>query len=138
MGIGGSATATLIANGVSLVALLLYIYGRDLPIRLRGAELGYIRPDPALLRTILVKGVPMGLQMLVVSTSALAMIGLVNRYGTSTTAAYGAANQLWTYVQMPAMAVGAAVSAMAAQNIGAGAGTGWGGSPVSASSPTWP
>ena len=121
MGIGGSATATLIANGVSLVALLLYIYGRDLPIRLRGAELGYIRPNSALLRTILVKGVPMGLQMLVVSTSALAMIGLVNRYGTSTTAAYGAANQLWTYVQMPAMAVGAAVSAMAAQNIGAGA-----------------
>ena len=121
MGIGGSATATLVANSVSLVALLLYIYRRDLPIRLRGAELGYVRPDPALLRTILVKGVPMGLQMLVVSTSALAMIGLVNRYGTSTTAAYGAANQLWTYVQMPAMAVGAAVSAMAAQNIGAGA-----------------
>ena len=120
MGIGGSATATLIANGVSLVALLLYIYGRDLPIRLRGAELGYIRPNSALLRTILVKGVPMGLQMLVVSTSALAMIGLVNRHGTTTTAAYGAANQLWTYVQMPAMAVGAAVSAMAAQNIGAG------------------
>jgi len=28
--------------------------------------------------------------------------------------------QLWTYVQMPAMALGAAVSAMAAQNIGAG------------------
>ena len=28
--------------------------------------------------------------------------------------------QLWTYLQMPAMALGAAVSAMAAQNIGAG------------------
>ena len=28
--------------------------------------------------------------------------------------------QLWTYLQMPAMAIGAAVSAMAAQNIGAG------------------
>jgi Na+-driven multidrug efflux pump len=28
--------------------------------------------------------------------------------------------QLWTYVQMPAMALGAAVSAMVAQNIGAG------------------
>ena len=27
--------------------------------------------------------------------------------------------QLWTYIQMPAMAIGAAVSAMAAQNIGA-------------------
>lgn len=120
LGIEGSALATLIANSVSFAALLVYIYAKDLPIRLRGAELRYILPDRALLRTIVVKGIPMGLQMLVVSTSALAMIGLVNRHGTTTTAAYGAANQLWTYVQMPAMAVGAAVSAMAAQNIGAG------------------
>ena len=28
--------------------------------------------------------------------------------------------QLWTYIQMPAMAIGAAVQRMAAQNIGAG------------------
>lgn len=120
LGIEGSATATLIANTVSFAALLAYIYAKDLPIRLRGPELAYLMPDRALLRTIVAKGVPMGLQMLVVSVSALAMIGLVNRHGTTTTAAYGAANQLWTYIQMPAMAVGAAVSAMAAQNIGAG------------------
>jgi putative MATE family efflux protein len=119
-GIAGSALATLIANLAGLIGLVAYIYARDLTVRLRGAELRYILPDPALLRTILGKGVPMGLQMLVVSSSALIMIGLVNRFGTVTTAAYGAATQLWTYVQMPAMAVGAAVSAMAAQNIGAG------------------
>lgn len=120
MGIEGSAVATLISSTIALGVLLVYIYKRDLLIRLRGRELGYILPDPALLRTIFAKGVPMGLQMLVISTSALAMIGLVNRQGTATTAAYGAANQLWTYIQMPAMAVGAAVSAMVAQNIGAG------------------
>ena len=62
----------------------------------------------------------MGLQMIVISRSALALIGLVNREGVDTTAAFGVAMQLWTYVQMPAMALGAAVSAMAAQNIGAG------------------
>ena len=120
LGIEGSALATLIANCVSLLAMVGYIYGKDLVIRLRGNELHYLVPQRDLLRTIIVKGLPMGLQMLVVSTSALAMIGLVNRHGTVTTAAYGAANQLWTYIQMPAMAVGAAVSAMAAQNIGAG------------------
>ncbi len=120
LGIEGSALATLIANTSALVALVSYIYTKDLPIRLRGAELRYFLPERTLLKTIVVKGFPMGLQMLVVSTSALAMIGLVNRHGTATTAAYGAANQLWTYIQMPAMAVGAAVSAMAAQNIGAG------------------
>jgi putative MATE family efflux protein len=119
-GIAGSALATLMANAIGLAALLVYIYARDLTIRLRGPELRYLLPDPALLRAIVGKGVPMGLQMLVVSASALAMIGFVNRFGTTTTAAYGAASQLWTYVQMPAMAVGAAVSAMAAQNIGAG------------------
>jgi len=44
----------------------------------------------------------------------------VNGNGVDTTAAFGVALQLWTYVQMPAMALGAAVSAMVAQNIGAG------------------
>ncbi|RYY41545.1 MAG: MATE family efflux transporter [Sphingomonadales bacterium] len=120
MGIAGSATATLIATYVSVSALVVTIYLRDLPVRLRGAEWRYLRPDPALLRVIAAKGLPMGLQMIVVSSSALMMIGLVNRYGIVTTAAYGAINQLWAYVQMPALAIGAAASAMAAQNIGAG------------------
>ena len=120
LGIAGSALATCIANTVSFAALLAFVYRRDLIVRLRGAEWRYLIPDPALLRPIVVKGVPMGMQMLVVTASALAMIGLINSYGTTTTAAYGAANQLWTYIQMPAMAVGAAVRVMAAQNIGAG------------------
>ena len=119
MGIAGSATATLIANMVSLAALVVYVRVRDLPLRLRGAELRYILPDPALVRTIVGKGLPIGAQMLVLSVSALAMVGLVNRQGIDTVAAYGITQQLWGYVQMPAMAVGAAVSAMAAQNIGA-------------------
>ena len=119
MGIAGSATATLIASYVSLIALIVYIQMRGLTIRLRGREWRYLRPDPALVRLIVTKGLAMGLQMLVLSVSALAMIGLVNREGVETTAAYGVASQLWTYIQMPAMSLGAAVSAMAAQNIGA-------------------
>jgi putative MATE family efflux protein len=120
MGIAGSAMATLVAGYGSLSAMIAYIYLRDLPIRLRGSEWRFLVPDPALMRVILAKGFPMGLQMLVVSSAALAMIGLVNREGVVVTAAYGVTQQLWTYIQMPAMAVGAAVSAMAAQNIGAG------------------
>ena len=120
MGIAGSALSTAVANYVALAAMLAYIYARDLPLRLRGRELCYLWPDWALLRTIVVKGVPMGLQMIVITTAALAMLGLVNKEGVHVTAAYGVTQQLWTYVQMPAMALGAAVSAMAAQNIGAG------------------
>ncbi|HYI42265.1 MAG TPA: MATE family efflux transporter [Sphingomicrobium sp.] len=120
LGIGGSALATAVANYVSLAAMLTYIYLRDLPLRLRGAELCYLWPDWARLAVIVRKGFPMGLQMIVITTSALAMLTLVNREGVHSTAAYGVAQQLWTYVQMPAMALGAAVSTMAAQNIGAG------------------
>ncbi len=120
LGIAGSATATLIANYTALIGLLGYLYLKDLPLRLRGRELRYLWCDFSILKTIVVKGLPMGLQMIVVSVSALALIGLVNREGVDTTAAFGVALQLWTYIQMPAMAVAAAVSAMVAQNIGAG------------------
>ena len=120
LGIAGSATATVIANFGALIGLIAYIYARDLPLRLRGSELRYLFCNWSLLKTIVVKGIPMGLQMIVISGSALALIGLVNREGVDTTAAFGVAMQLWTYLQMPAMALGAAVSAMVAQNIGAG------------------
>nr|WP_233150714.1 MATE family efflux transporter [Sphingomonas sp. BT553] len=119
LGIAGSALATLISGSVSVIALAAYINWRDLPIRLKGAELTFVRPDPALVRLIVGKGLPIGAQMLVISVASLAMIGLVNREGVATSAAYGVTLQLWAYVQMPALAVGAAVSAMAAQNIGA-------------------
>ncbi len=120
MGIAGSALATLIANYTALIGLLAYMYLKDLPLRLRGRELRYFLPDFAILKTMIEKGLPIGIQMIVISLSAIALVGLVNREGVDTTAAFGVALQLWTYVQMPAMALGAAVSAMAAQNIGAG------------------
>jgi Na+-driven multidrug efflux pump len=119
LGIAGSALATLIANYTALAALIATLYLRDMPLRLRGREFGYLRPDRTLLKTIVEKGFPMGLQMIAVSASVMTMYGLVNRQGVATTAAFGVAMQLWTYVQMPAMAVGAAVSSMVAQNIGA-------------------
>lgn len=119
-GIGGSALATAVANYVSLTAMVIWIYARDLPLRLRAEELRFFKPDMEILSLMLRKGLPMGMQMIVVSASMLGMMTLVNRQGVDTAAAFGAAQQLWTYVQMPAMAIGAAVSTMAAQNIGAG------------------
>jgi putative MATE family efflux protein len=120
MGIEGSALATLIASVVSVAVLLQRIYAKDLTIRLRGAELAWLKPERAYLASIAKMGLPMGLSMIIMSGSALVMIGLINREGVDTAAAYGVMNQLWNYVQMPAVAVGSAVSAMAAQNIGAG------------------
>jgi putative MATE family efflux protein len=119
MGIAGSALATLIAQSVSLFGLIAWLYHRKHFLRLTSHELRFLKPDPAILRALVLKGLPMGLQMIVISSSALVMISLVNKHGSQTTAAYGAASQLWTYIQMPALAIGAAVSSMTAQNVGA-------------------
>jgi putative MATE family efflux protein len=119
MGIAGSATATAIASYATLIGFLIHVYVRDLPIRLRGAEWRYLVPDLNIVKTLIAKGFPMATQMVILSVSGLIMMGLINREGAVTTAAYAATQQLWNYISMPAMAVGAAVSAMTAQNIGA-------------------
>ncbi|MBD3728999.1 MAG: MATE family efflux transporter [Sphingomonadales bacterium] len=120
LGIAGSALATATATYVTLFALVGWLYWKDLPLRLRGAELRYLVPARSELGYILGKGLPMGAQMLLVSSAGIAMVGLVNREGLLATAAYGASMQLWSYLQMPAMAISGGVSAMAAQAIGAG------------------
>jgi putative MATE family efflux protein len=120
LGIAGSATSTAFAGYASLAALLVYVYAKDLPLRLRGRELAYLIPRREELRYIVGKGFPMGAQMLLISSAGIVFIGLVNAQGLLASAAYGASLQLWTYIQMPAMAIGAANSAMAAQAIGAG------------------
>jgi len=119
LGIAGSALATLIAQVVSLASLLVHLYRARHFLWLHGAEWRLLRPDPRLLRALIVKGLPMGLQMIVLSGASIAVISLVNRFGSQTAAAYGAALQLWNYIMMPALAVGMAASSMAAQNVGA-------------------
>lgn len=119
MGISGSAAATAISSIISLLGFIFWIYWRGHPLKIPVAKARYILPKGAPLRFILVRGLPMGAQMMVISGAGLVMIGLVNREGLAMSAAYSVVLQLWNYVQMPALAVGAAVSAMAAQNIGA-------------------
>lgn len=119
MGIAGSATATLIANIISLAAMILWLRHRQHPLWISRHENSVYKPNPLILKSLIIKGVPMGLQMILISLAMIMMISMVNRYGVDTTSAYGAALQLWTYVQMPAMAIGAACSSMAAQNVGA-------------------
>lgn len=119
-GIGGSALALATANYLSLCAMVAYIYKKDLPLRLRGHEFAWLKPEWAIMKLMITKGVPIGLQMIIVTTAALAVLRIINTEGVDTTAAFGATQQIWTYVQMPAMALAGAVSAMAAQNIGAG------------------
>jgi putative MATE family efflux protein len=118
-GIAGAAGATLIANAVALSGLLFYLWKKKHFLWLKRAELSYLRVDRKILVALITKGVPIGLQMIVMSASAIVMISLVNGFGSATSAAFGAGLQIWNYVQMPAMAIGMSVSSMAAQNVGA-------------------
>jgi len=120
MGIAGSATSTLTAQTFTLLVMLIHLYRQRSILVVRPSEWRLLIPDFKIIGALVTKGTPMAFQMIVISFAAVTMLSFVNRYGVQTSAAYGAASQLWTYVQMPAMALGAAVSSMAAQNVGAG------------------
>ncbi|HXN80042.1 MAG TPA: MATE family efflux transporter, partial [Steroidobacteraceae bacterium] len=120
LGIAGSALATFVAQSVSLAALIRHLYRRHHILCLHQRELALLKVDWSVVATLVRKGVPMSAQMLVLSLSGVLMITLVNRFGVDTTAAFGAALQIWNYIQMPAFAVGMGMSAMTAQNVGAG------------------
>jgi putative MATE family efflux protein len=119
MGIAGSATSTLIGQSTSLLVMMVYLYVKRSLLTLRFSELRLLWPDPTILKSLVVRGLPMGVQMLVMSGTAVVMISLVNRYGALTSAAYSISAIIWGYLQMPTMAIGASVSSMAAQNVGA-------------------
>jgi putative MATE family efflux protein len=119
LGIAGSALATFIAQAVSLVALIRHLYRRHHILCLHKEELRLLKVDWEVVGTLVRKGIPMSAQMLVLSLSGVLMITLVNRFGVDTTAAFGAALQIWNYIQMPAFAVAMGLSAMTAQNVGA-------------------
>ncbi len=120
LGIAGSALALAIGNLSGVLLMIAWIYWRDMPLRLRGRELSYLLTRRDELSYVVVKGIPMGAQMLIASSAAVIMIGLVNREGLLMAAAFGAIIQLWNVIQMPAFAISTAGGAMAAQNVGAG------------------
>jgi Na+-driven multidrug efflux pump len=47
--------------------------------------------SPQAIRALVFKGLPMGAQILVVSSSMLALLSFVNRFGSEMTATYGTA-----------------------------------------------
>ncbi|MGH6986647.1 MAG: MATE family efflux transporter [Caulobacteraceae bacterium] len=119
MGVAGSATSTLVAQSVALIAMMIWLYRHKSVLVLHRSELRLLKPDFAIFRSIVTRGVPMGVQMFVVSGTSLVMVSFVNRYGYLTSAAYSIASIIWSYVQIPTMAIGASVSSMSGQNVGA-------------------
>jgi len=120
MGIAGSATATLVSQTITLGLIIAWLWRKDSILILKRQDWPLLKPDLTIMRSLVTKGLPMGLQMVVISLSMIVMYSLVNGFGSQTTAAFGACMQLWNYIQMPSFAIMAAASSMAAQNVGAG------------------
>ena len=120
LGIASLGLAGLAANALALGALVAYVYLKRSPIALHRGDLHHLRPDPVLLRLLIKRGVPLALESILVQGSYFVLLSAVNGYGAATAAAYAASAQLWGYVQLPSNALAAAMSAMAAMNIGAG------------------
>ena len=60
------------------------------------------------------------MQMVIMSLAEVALLSMVNDFGSDATAAYGVGNQVLGYVQFPAMSIAIAASILGAQAIGAG------------------
>nr|WP_295890025.1 MATE family efflux transporter [uncultured Devosia sp.] len=116
-----SAAWAFIAGFLSVLTFLfVYLRARNMPLAPDRVLLGaMLKPDFKLLGLILKLGVPAGLQMVISSIAGIVVVGLVNRFGSDATAAYGALGQVMSYVQFPAMSIGIAASIFAAQAIGA-------------------
>src|SRR5689334_24594904 len=71
LGIAGAATSLLLSQALAMIAMLIFLYWRKADLRLTRHQLHYLKPDPTLLWTSIVKGLPMGAQMLVISSSGL-------------------------------------------------------------------
>lgn len=120
LGVNAAAVAMIASFTTVLVFLFVYMRVRKMPLAPDGVLLGaMLRPDIKLLGLILKLGIPAGLQMVISSIAGIVVVGLVNRFGSDATAAYGALGQVMSYVQFPAMSIGIAASIFAAQAIGA-------------------
>lgn len=118
LGIYGAAYASVISTVLTFVVMLIYLRYKKHMLQFDATVRSKLRLDWGLMKLLLRIGIPSSISMILVSLSEIAVIAFVNRYGSDATAAYGAVNQVASYVQMPAISLGITVSIFAAQSIG--------------------
>lgn len=116
MGINGVALATILAQGVSFIFSIIYLNSKHDILRINIATPKF---DYNILKVGLKLGIPSGIQQMLFSIGNIAMQSLVNSYGTAAMAAFGAGTKIESFISIPIVNLGAAVSTFVAQNIGA-------------------
>ena len=116
-GIEGAAFATLIAQGTAFIVAVFYLNKNHELIKFNLREFAF---DWKIFKQSLRIGLPTGLQHTFVALGMMALMGIVNGFGTDVVAGYTAAGRLDSLAVIPSMVFSMALSTFVGQNIGAG------------------
>jgi putative MATE family efflux protein len=116
-GIEGAAYATLLAQGTAFIVAIFYLNKNHELIKFNLREFAF---DWDIFKQSLRIGLPTGLQQTFVALGMMAIMGIVNGFGTDVVAGYTAAGRLDSLAVIPSMVFSIALSTFVGQNIGAG------------------
>ena len=117
MGVEGPAIATVLAQGISGIVCLWYMY-RKFPVLHASRE--EWRPELSYMGKLCYIGVPMGLQYSVTAIGTLVLQAAVNGLGAAVVAGVTAAQKINMFISCPIESLGQTMAPYAGQNMGAG------------------
>jgi len=115
-GIAGSAYATLLANGLAFGLAIYWLNKTHKLIRIAIKGLHF---DREIFQHSIRIGLPTGIQQTLVAVGNLALLSIVNKFGTNVLAGYSVASRIDTLAIIPSMSFSQALSTFVGQNIGA-------------------
>ncbi|NLU51617.1 MAG: MATE family efflux transporter [Clostridiaceae bacterium] len=113
----GAAIATVISQAISMILCIITLKRSDFAFDFKLSSFKIVKER---LLTILRVGIPMSIQNVIVNFSFLVLTTIANSMGVNASAAVGIVGKYNGFAILPAIAVGSSVSAMVAQNMGAG------------------
>jgi putative MATE family efflux protein len=116
-GIAGAALATVISQAFAFFATIWFLNRSNRIVKVNFRDMHF---DRAIFMQSVRIGLPTGLQQTFVSIGMVALLKIVNSFGTSVVAAYSAAGRIDNLAILPAMNLSMALSTFVGQNIGAG------------------
>ena len=116
MGAAGAATATVIAQAVSVLLSVIVIRKNGLPFKFKPK---HIKFNKKYINAILKIGIPSALQMVLASFSFLALSSIMNGLGVAASAAVGIVGKITGVILVVPQAFSQSLSSFTAQNIGA-------------------
>lgn len=116
MGVEGPAIATVLAQGISGIICLWYMY-RKFPVLHPSRE--EWEPEFSYMGKLCYIGIPMGLQYSVTAIGTLVLQAAVNGLGAAVVAGVTAGQKINAFIQCPLEALGQTMAPYAGQNMGA-------------------